>query len=348
MPTCLALGMRVAVPRPSSGSVTDEQDHSAILYEDVVRPSCEQLNLTPLRAEDLTNAGLPVDQLLRLVAEVDIVVVDLSGTDEELSFGLGVRHALGRRTIHFTDGTAIPPGSDASPSIELPRHAADPAAARNQLTALLAEALCGASSKSSAAGPTTEAGRTRPDGHDDAPGLFDLVAEAEVQMEGMMADIADVESAMADFGAMMELMAEDMARVSNPGASMSAKLTVVTHTAKAINGPVGELESATERFAQRMSVATVAFDAFMEWAESTPRSEWPDGLVQVLEQMAESPCGIGAAAFQEAMTLIHTFGASSRHLRVPARRIGTSCQTLFQSFAGLEERRTRAVRLLPG
>ncbi|MFI1825663.1 hypothetical protein ACH41E_04300 [Streptomyces sp. NPDC020412] len=95
-----------------------------------------------------------------------------------------------------------------------------------------------------------------------------------------------------------------------------------------------------------MSVATVAFNAFMEWAECTPPSEWPDGLVQVLEQMAETPCMIEAAGFQEAMTLIHAFGAASRHLRTPARRIGASCQALFQSLAVMEEWQTRARTLL--
>ncbi|WP_229869165.1 hypothetical protein [Streptomyces inusitatus] len=184
--------------------------------------------------------------------------------------------------------------------------------------------------------------------HDDAPGFFDLVAEAEAQMAGITADMADVDSAAADLGAIMELMMEDMVRVSHPGAPANAKLAVLTQMAKVISGPAGELESATERLAQRMSAATIAFDAFMEWTRNTPRSEWSDDLVQMLRHMAEPSCETEPADFEEVITLIDSFGASSQHLRVPARRLITSCQNLVQLMAAVAEWRTKAVRLLEG
>jgi hypothetical protein len=343
MPTCLAIGATPVPADPSGRSVPDGRHRAVVFYEDVVRPTCEQLGLTLLRADALTEAGLPADQLLRLLTEVDIVVADLSGSDEELSYGLGMRHALGRCTVHVTEGSLTPSRAVRSPSIELASHPDGAHTARQQLTTLLIDAFRGTAAAASQPRAQTRAEpvpRAEPaPGHDDGPGLFDLAAEAEAQLDAISGDMADVESALTDLGAMMELIAEDMVRVSHPGASMSSKLAVINRLAKAIDGPVGDLEAAAERVAERMGAGVGAFGAFLEWAADTPRSEWPDGTAEVLDQVATASPEMQTMTigFQEVMALINLFGASSRHLRGPARRIGRSLQTMFRSVAVLEE-----------
>ncbi|MFH8447091.1 hypothetical protein ACH4D3_38575 [Streptomyces sp. NPDC018026] len=344
MPTCLAIGASTIPADPSGRSVPDGRKRATVFYEDVVRPTCEQLGLTLLRADALTDAGLPADQLLRLLAEVDVVVADRSGHDEELSFGLGMRHALGRCTVHVTQGSVTPSRAGRTPSIELASHPDGALTARQQLTMLLIGALREAAA---AVDPSRPMAPTRAEpgcGHDDEPGLFDLAVEAEAQLEAISADIADVESALSDLGAMMELIAEDMARVSHPGASMSSKLAVINRLAKAIDGPVGDLEAAAERFAERMGAGVGAFGAFLDWAADTPRGEWPDGTLEILNQVATASPNMQTVTigFQEVMALINLFGASSRHLRGPARRIGRSLQTMFRSVTVLEEWQGRA------
>ncbi|NEY33404.1 hypothetical protein GTU99_14580 [Streptomyces sp. PRKS01-65] len=350
MPTCLALcGTTTTTPRPPGRSLPRERDRSAVLYEDIVRPVCEQLGLTFLRADRLTEAGLPMDQLLRMLTEVDVVVADLGASDTELSFGLGMRHALGRYTVHVTQGTDRPfgPGTTA-PRILFPSPTADPVAVRRHLANALAEAVHRGSAPALPAGPVPPSGTDSVAGEDeDAPGLFDLVVEAEAQLEAISGDMADVESAMTDLGEMMGLIGEDMSRVSHSGAPTSAKMAVVNRLAKAIDGPADDLAAAAERFAERMGASVVAFRAFLEWAGSTPRGEWPQGAEGVLEQVAAAPWEVQAAAgsFQEVMAMIDLFGASSRQLRRPARRITTSLQTIFRSVSVLEELRDLAVAL---
>ncbi|WP_031049132.1 hypothetical protein [Streptomyces sp. NRRL F-5650] len=344
MPTCLAIGASAIPADPPGRSVPDGRQRATVFYEDVVRPTCEQLGLTLLRADALTDAGLPADQLLRLLTEVDIVVADLSGHNEELSFGLGMRHALGRCTVHVTQGSVTPSRAGRTPSIELASHPDGALTARQQLTMLLIDALRGAAAAVDPSRPTAPPRAEPGCGHDDGPGLFDLAVEAEAQLEVISADMADVESALSDLGAMMELIAEDMARVSHPGASMNSKLAVINRLAKAIDGPVGDLEAAAERFAERMGAGVGAFGAFLEWAADTPRGEWPDGTLEILNQVATASPDMQTVTigFQEVMALINLFGASSRHLRGPARRIGRSLQTLFRSVTVLEEWQGRA------
>lgn len=349
MPTCLAICGTTTAPHPSDDCIPEAQHRSAVLYEELVRPACQQLGLTFIRADRLREAGLPMNQLLHILTEADVVIADLSGSDTELSFRLGVRHALGRCTVHVTEGTDQPPGPGmTTPRIPFPSHPADTVAARQQLTSVLAEAMRGGSAPSLPMGPVPQLS-TEPTVEDDeeAPGLFDLVVEAEAQLEAISGDMADVESAMTDLGEMMGLIGEDMARVSHPGASMSMKMVVVNRMAKAIDGPADDLEAAAKRFAERMGSSVVAFRAFLEWAGNTPRCEWPEGAEGVLEQVAMAPMEVQAAAgsFQEVTALINMFGASSRHLRRPARRITAALQAMLRSVSVLEELQGLAVAL---
>ncbi|MGQ4516747.1 hypothetical protein [Streptomyces sp. DW26H14] len=358
MPTCLALCGTAAADPPGQAPPV-ERHRSTVLYEDIVRPACTQLGLTFLRADRLTEAGLPLDQLLRTLTEVDVVVADLGGSSgPELSFGLGVRHALGRCTVLVTEGTEELPGFGMTPRTPFPSHSADTVTARRQLTSVLAQALGGGGGGvlSLPGGPAPAPGadeapgpRTEPAAGDDedAPGLFDLIVEAEAQLEAITGDMADVESAITDLGEMMGLIGEDMDRVNHAGASMNMRMAVINRLAKAIEGPADDLTAAAERFAARMGASVDALRAFLEWAADTPRGEWPEDAEDVLETVLTVPEELQetAGAFQEIVALISMVGSSSRQLRRPSRQIVTSLQTIFGSVAVLDELRDLALAL---
>ncbi|MCX5386269.1 hypothetical protein [Streptomyces sp. NBC_00083] len=316
-----------------------------MLYDDIVGPTCEQLGFTLLRADKLAEAGLPAQQLLRMLSEVDVVVVDLSASDAELSFALGARHALGRCTVQVVAAADEFTSFEVATRVLLPSRSDDAAAVRQHLTDLLAAEMPSGEQHSASTSPSLERLGPQPTGgsvagsDEDLPGVFDLIVEAEAQLGALSGDMADMESAMADLGEMMELIAEDMARVSHPGASMSMKMSVVSRLAKAIDGPTMDLEMSAQRFAERMGTNVGALRSFLEWTGSVPRSEWPEGAEEVLEQMVMAAWEVRGlpASFQEGVALINMLGAASRHLRRPARRITTSLQTLFRSVAVLEE-----------
>ncbi|MFJ6509898.1 hypothetical protein ACIQMO_22270 [Streptomyces sp. NPDC091406] len=343
MPTCLAIGGTISVA-PEHSSPEDWRNRSVTLHEEVLRPVCEQLGLTFLRADRLTEAGLRGEELLRTVTEADVVIADLGVPDAELVFGLGVRHGLRRCTVHVTESG----GGPGAPHIAFPVHAADAADARRQLMSVLSETV------REEAVPVLPCAQTEPgtwteiaESDEKSPGLFDLVVEAEAQMEALAGDMADVDAAVADLVAMMELLAEDMARVSHPGATMGAKLTVINRLAKAIDGPADDLEAAAGGFAERMEVCAAAFRAFLQWTASTPRSEWPEDAEELLTDVGEASWDVQSVAveFQQVLALINMFAVSSRHLRGPARRIAASLRTIFQSVAVLEELQVAAAKL---
>ncbi|MEV0846302.1 hypothetical protein AB0J21_10570 [Streptomyces sp. NPDC049954] len=283
---------------------------------------------------------------MSLIREADVVVTDLDELGAELSFELGARHALGRCTVHVTEKTERFLGSGGTPQVPFPSHPAETVTARQQLTSVLAEVLGGGNVLSLTRGSTPGAG-AEPTAGDDAPGLMDLIVEAEAQLEAISGDMADVESALTDLGEMMTLIGEEMDRVSHPGASMNMRMAVINRLAKAIEGPADDLAAAAECFAARMGASVDAFRAFLEWAASTPRHEWPEGAEEVLEQVRAAPGEMqeAAGAFQEIMAVISLFGSSSRQLRRPSRLINTALQTIFRSVAVLDELRDLAMAL---
>ncbi|MGA5731966.1 hypothetical protein ACPCI1_25400 [Streptomyces seoulensis] len=352
MPTCLAIGRTTTTP-PADRTLPEEQHRSAVLYEDIVRPACEQLGLTFLRADRLAEAGLPADQLLRMVTEVDVVVADLSGvSDPQLSFGLGVRHALGRCTVQLTEGTDRFPSAGTNPRIPFPSHPDGAVSACRTLTRVMATEVLREDRPSPlpplpAGSPPQSAQQTVAEANEDGPGLFDLVIEAEAHLEALSDDMADMEAALTDLGEMMGLLGEDMASVGHPGASTSAKMAVLNRLAKAIDGPTDDLEAAAARLAEHMNAGLGAFRAFLDWVADMPRAEWPEGAAEVLEQFAATSFEVqsAASAVDEAVTLIEMCAAVSRQLRRPARRIIKAIRTVLQTGTLLEELHVRAVQL---
>ncbi|MFI1800202.1 hypothetical protein ACH427_23020 [Streptomyces sp. NPDC020379] len=327
-----------------------------MFYEDVVRPVCEQFGLTLIRADDVAGAGLLSERLIRHLIEEDIVVADLTGGSPETVYGLGIRHAIGRYAVHLGETGTVPFGAGALPTIEFPALPLGSVEARQGLAAALAEGLAGAGPLMlparvllSAPSPTAESADVVAT-EQDAPGLFELMVSAVTEMEAIPVDLAEVESAFQDLGAMAELMGEDMLRATLPGVPMSAQLAAMNRFAKAIEGPSDDLEAAARRFAERMNAVFDALSVFFQWARKTPRSELPEEVNELLDQVIETSQDIRGAATgaEEIGPVIEMLSMTSRRLRKPSRKIGASIQTIFGSVAVFEEWENTARELKQG
>ncbi|MET9450635.1 hypothetical protein [Streptomyces cinerochromogenes] len=342
MPTCLVLGP------------------AALFHEEVVRPVCEELELSLIRADQLDDPSPLGERLMRHLVEEDVVVADLTGGHPAVVLGLGIRHAVGRSAVRLGQAGTVPADLGALPAIEFPPLPGGRAEARTLLRAALAEELglagelglaedlglageLGLAAVPAGVGDRGEAGDEPAEDpaalEESGPGLLDLAVAAETEMEAMAEDMAMVEAAFLDLGAMGELFTEDVARANMPGAPMSARLAVVNRFAKSIEGPSDELEAAAWRLASRMELTIGALRAFLEWAGSTPRSEWPDfvdaQLDQVIEQtreMRESATGVEGFG-----PMLLFLGRTSSRLRGPSRKIAAALRTLLGILAPMEE-----------
>ncbi|MER6021270.1 MULTISPECIES: hypothetical protein [Streptomyces] len=343
MPTCLVIDGTATTTYSAAPCLPEARHRSAVLHEEIVRPVCEQLGLTLLRAGSLAEAGLPLDQLLHLLTEADVVVADLGGSDPELAFAFGARHALGRRTVHVAQDAECRPAPGTVLHLAFSSHPGGTATARKQLLdALEADPLRTDGPIETGSATGTESGLD-----ENLPGMFDLIVEAETQMEALADDMADVDAAMSDLTELMLLLGEEMTQANHSGAPASKRMAVVNRLAKAIEGPTGELEAAADRFVERMRTSYTAFQVFLDWLAATPRAEWPEDAEESLEQIALMDWGaeLESASVQEGMTMINMLGAASRHMRRPARRITSAFRNMLHSIAMMQELHSKAVEL---
>ncbi|MFE6668251.1 hypothetical protein ACFVFH_32440 [Streptomyces sp. NPDC057697] len=354
MPICFAIG-----PNGDAGAADapahEIEQRSTVFYEEVVRPVCERLGMTLVRAEYESGAGPLSDRSIRHLIDDDLVVADLTRVGPEVVYGLGVRHSTGRRTVHLREAGAAPFAAAVLPAIEYPALPLGSAEARQALMATLSEGLPGDGFPGG--GPLLPAARGplpgAPGGEDpapsrapapssveeDDPGLWDRVAAAETAMEAIVDDMAEVDAALLDLAAMGELVNEDMVRAGLPGTPMSARLAVLNRFAKAIEGPADDLEGASGRFVERMGITADALTAFLQWAGATPRDEWPDEVDELLDQVIGMALDVrkSAADVQEIEPVIEMLGMTSRRLRRPSRKIGASLRAMFTSLAMFDE-----------
>ncbi|MFG3527490.1 hypothetical protein ACGF8B_12155 [Streptomyces sp. NPDC047917] len=365
MPTCFAIGPSGSTRVAADGTVHDMDQRSTVFYEEVVRPVCERFGLTLVRADEVAGADALSERSLRHLIDDDIVIADLTGGSPEVVYGLGIRHTTGRRTVHLCEAGAAPFVSGAFPTIEYPALPLGSAEARQALATTLTQGLFGAvpllpparvplpgplPGATSTAGAEPAGGPVPFTAQDEDPGFWDRVADAEAAMEAIVDDMAEVDAALLDLAAMGELLNEEMLRANLPGTPTSARLAALNRFAKAIEGPSDDLEAASGRFVERMSIAADAMSAFLQWAGDTPRHEWTDEVDGLLDQVIKTAQEVREAAgsVREVEPLIQMLGMASRQLRRPSRKIGASFRAMLTSLAMFDEWERTALALKRG
>ena len=73
------------------GSVRQEADQ---LLRHVILPAAKECNFRVVRADEVSEAGLITDQILRYLTESHVVVADLTNLNANVMYELGIRHAV--------------------------------------------------------------------------------------------------------------------------------------------------------------------------------------------------------------------------------------------------------------
>jgi len=69
------------------------------IYNTIVRPQIEQLDLTCRRADDLKSNQAIMYDVWKSICEAEIIFADITGLNPNVMYELGIAHALGKETI---------------------------------------------------------------------------------------------------------------------------------------------------------------------------------------------------------------------------------------------------------
>ena len=79
-------------------------------YEDVIKKTIEDMNLTCKRADDFFQSTVIMNDIMRCIIEAGTILADFSGRSPNVFFEVGIAHALGKNVILITqDLQDIPP-----------------------------------------------------------------------------------------------------------------------------------------------------------------------------------------------------------------------------------------------
>ena len=72
------------------------------IWEYVIRPTCEALNYQPMRADLMGGAGSITQDIISALFESDLVIADITNSNPNVMYELGVRHTLAKPVIVLT------------------------------------------------------------------------------------------------------------------------------------------------------------------------------------------------------------------------------------------------------
>jgi hypothetical protein len=79
------------------------------VYRDAIRPLIDEIGYEPLRVDEISNPGIILNDIWRSIAESSIVIAEVSESNPNVYYEIGVAHALAKPTILLAQaGTKLP------------------------------------------------------------------------------------------------------------------------------------------------------------------------------------------------------------------------------------------------
>ncbi len=73
------------------------------LYNDVISPICDSYGYDVLRADDVYNSGLIINDIITLIKNSSLVIADITPNNPNVYYELGYAHGIGKQTILLSD-----------------------------------------------------------------------------------------------------------------------------------------------------------------------------------------------------------------------------------------------------
>ena len=85
------------------------KDHSLQeVYQAAIRPAVEFAGFDCVRADEITSAGVVIEHILKETYEADVVIADMTGSNPNVMYELGLAHGLAKPVILLTQDEKTP------------------------------------------------------------------------------------------------------------------------------------------------------------------------------------------------------------------------------------------------
>jgi len=208
---------------------------------------------------------------------------------------------------------------------------------------LLAERLSAANAEAAKASATAspEAAIVAIGEDDEAPGLMDRMADAEIALPEWSKTVERVGEIIVDLGRRMEEAQDEMAAMDARGKGFVGRLTVTRSLAQELSGPGDEVVSLGNEFVKRLNDVDSGIRAIIEMAAESAQGD-SDEKAEVLEffqTIRELAISIheGLGSIDEFLTQVEPLERLSRDLRAPLRKFRQGLTLMLEARAISDE-----------
>ena len=97
--------IKATASTPQAFVVMQFSDAFNALYEDVIKPTCEQFGLKAIRADDIYKSGLIINDICRSIEEASVIIADVTVDNPNVFYEVGYAHGIKKATILLSDRT---------------------------------------------------------------------------------------------------------------------------------------------------------------------------------------------------------------------------------------------------
>lgn len=85
--------------RPEVFIVSQFGGYYDILYDEVIKPVCEELNYNPIRGDKVTSCTLILNDIITSIRSASVIIADITPDNPNVFYEVGYAHALAKPTI---------------------------------------------------------------------------------------------------------------------------------------------------------------------------------------------------------------------------------------------------------
>ncbi|WP_380282017.1 hypothetical protein [Kitasatospora purpeofusca] len=326
-------------------------EHHLGVFEQVIAPACEKYDITAVRADGIAHAGDINEQICRHVIDSDLVIADVSGGNPNVMYELGLRHIIGKPTIHIGEAGQLPFDIASIRTIRYQRARSHLAGARREIESALEvgirdgfELLTPARvvrALETSDGQLPSQQNPGPEDEDDEnlPGLLDDFVAIEDGLEAMAAQLGAITKTIETIGTLTEQSNVEITDLTQANAPASARLAAVIRYAELLSAPAGEMNTIAAAFAEQMATMDSGMRAALGLIEVTPPSERDAGTNEFLDQLIalDESAQTGLSQIGSLGTSAEDLVRLSRHLRKPVRDISAAVKQMTSAVVCMGE-----------
>jgi len=85
--------------KPAAFIVSQFGDYYDVLYDEVIKPVCEELNYDPIRGDEVASCTLILNDIITSIRNSSVIIAEITPDNPNVFYEVGYAHALGKPTI---------------------------------------------------------------------------------------------------------------------------------------------------------------------------------------------------------------------------------------------------------